>query len=149
MPRKGRGGSRQGTQGKAYTNRTDLNSNRVPAAAAKGQTYGTRKDQMQAQQAVPMAQQPSGASPQPAGGRTPAATPPGLSDPSQRPDEPLTAGMPFGPGPGPSSLTTPKMDVTSLRRYLPALEIAASQPDATAGYRNFVRRLRGAMPTEA
>lgn len=150
MPRKGKGGARQGSPGKAYTNRSDMNSNRVPVDAARGQTYGDRAQQVRAQQAVPMAQQPSGASPAQAARPRPAAvTPPGLSDPSQRPDEPLTAGMPFGAGPGPSVLTSPKMDVTSLRKHLPALEVAASQQGATAGFRNFVRRLRGAMPTES
>lgn len=141
MPRTGRGGSRQGKPGKAYTNRTDLNQ-KLPVQSAPGQTYGAQAQQQRAQQAVPMGPPPSAA-------RPPAARPPSLMEPSQRPDEPLTAGMPFGPGPGPQAVATqPNPDLATLRRYLPALEIAAQQDGVTAGFRNFVRRLRGAMPTE-
>lgn len=142
MPRKGRGGSRQGAPGQAYTNRSDLNQNRMPVQAAPGQTYGDRAGQERAQQAVPMGSPPSAV-------RASAAPPPPLNAPSSRPDEPLTAGMPFGEGPGPEAVARqPNPDLATLRRYLPALEIAASQDGATAGFKNLVRRLRGAMPTE-
>ena len=65
---------------------------------AKGQTYGKRKQQEQALQAVPMAPSPTG-TPQPV--RRPRPNAPGsLTAPTARPMEPITAGAPFGPGPG-------------------------------------------------
>ena len=81
----------------AYGQRTDLN---MAPTAVPGQTYGEAGAQIAAQRAVPM-----GASAAPA---TPSATPsaptstPGqygpLDRPTERPNEPLTAGAPFGPG---------------------------------------------------
>lgn len=94
MPRRGRGGRRQGTPGVAYPNRTDLAADRAPAQPAqapKGQTYGEAQRMEQAMQQLPvpdLAAQLNAI--------------PGLTDPSTRPDEPLTAGLPFGPGPGPA-----------------------------------------------
>jgi hypothetical protein len=105
MPRKGRGGARQGSAGTAYGNRTDLN---MPISTVPGQDYGKASQQRAAQQAVPM-----GASPVSAPAQAPAQQPvqnrpaPGslpYLEPSQRPDEPVTSGLPFGPGPGPEAL---------------------------------------------
>lgn len=110
-----RGGKRRGTPGTAYGNRTDLTT-QAPSAAP-GQTYGVAAAQLRAQQQVPL---PKQAAPPPAAGggaagssspATPAAppmTPPGalgpLDAPTQRPDEPITAGLNTGPGPGPEAL---------------------------------------------
>lgn len=92
--RGGRGGRRQGTPGTSYSNRTDLNQT---PRAVPGQTYGEAGAQIAAQQAVPMA----GPGTQPA----PQSPMPGpLTSPTSRPNEPLTAGIPTGPGPGPESL---------------------------------------------
>lgn len=119
MPR-GRGGQRQGTPGTQYANRTDLQSAEpVAVKAAPGQTYGQATAQIAAQKQVPVAAPPApAASPpsQPApGGAAPNAgvlahtsPEPGelpFTGPSNRPNEPLTAGLPQGPGPGPESLT--------------------------------------------
>ena len=75
----------------AYGQRTDLN--KMPATAVPGQTYGEAGAQKVAQRAVPM-----GASAPPA---PPSATP-GQYGPfdraTERPNEPVTAGAPFGPG---------------------------------------------------
>ena len=84
------GGPREGQPGKSYPNRTDLN--KQPVTAAPGQQYGQRAQQEAAQQAVPLPQVRPGALP--------------LSAPTRRPDEPVTAGLPFGPGPGPEILPT-------------------------------------------
>lgn len=83
------GGVRQGTPGKAYTNRSDLNVSRQPAQAPTGQPYGANKAAMDAQRTIPLPQQ--------------AHVIP-LDAPTQRPDEPVTAGLPSGPGPGPEAL---------------------------------------------
>lgn len=83
------GGVRQGTPGKAYTNRSDLNVSRQPAAAPTGQPYGARKASEDAQRTIPLPAQPQ-------------VVP--FDAPTQRPDEPVTAGLPTGAGPGPEAL---------------------------------------------
>jgi len=77
----------------AYGQRTDLN---MAPSAVPGQTYGEAGAQMAAQRAVPM-----GAPPAPAAPTAPTSTPGQygpLDRPTERPNEPLTAGAPFGPG---------------------------------------------------
>ncbi len=115
-----RGGKRYGTPGKAYGNRSDL---RVPNMQAPSPQYGVRAQQQAAQRAVPIAAPATDVPPPPtapAGGAAPAgaggalggggALPvlPGqvtpLDAPTERPDEPVTAGVPLGPGPGPEAL---------------------------------------------
>lgn len=102
-----------------YPNRTDLRNpaGKVARQAAKGQTYGKAKQQMDAQQAVPMASQPAPAAPAP-------RAVPGqfgkFNRPTERPNEPGTAGASFGPG------YTPKNRVSLPRAYDPVLtELAA------------------------
>ena len=90
-----RGGRRQGKPGGLYPNRSDLRNVKPPMQAAPGQGYGEAKAQMDAQRAVPVAPPPP---PQP-------ADLPPLTRPSERPNEPVTAGLPIGPGPGPEVLT--------------------------------------------
>ena len=84
MPRKGRGGSRLGRPGESYTNRTDLNQ---PVRAAPSTTYGERTAQEDAQRAIPLPQM------------APPPDPGPFNRPTDRPAEPLTAGVPVGPGP--------------------------------------------------
>lgn len=82
---------------KDYPNRTDL---RNPMSKAKftGQGYGQATQQAQSQAAVP-------AGPSPTDMVQPAGPTPGqvtdLTGTSQRPNEPISMGMPFGAGPGP------------------------------------------------
>lgn len=118
MPRRGRGGARQGKPGATYSNRSDLH---VPKANFTGQAYGTASAQSASQAAVPVAAPPNTPTPQ----TTPAAATPGpdpgtlgsLLDPTARPNEPLTAGLPTGPGPGPQGLrqATGDPDLDQLR----------------------------------
>lgn len=68
--------------------------------------------------------------------------------PTQRPDEPIFAGMPGGPGagstmPSPSGLS--EAEQARLRSYLPVLIFQASQPDANAQLKQYVRQLRGEL----
>lgn len=66
--------------------------------AAPGQTYGEAGRQMASQSAVPVAAPPTAAPARPAG---PAPGSFGAFDrPTEAPNEPLTAGVDFGPGPG-------------------------------------------------
>lgn len=102
-----RGGRRVGTPGKAYPQRTDMNAVRtLPAVAPTGLPYGEHKQLVDAQRAVPLPAAPPAtagpavASPVPT---TPGSLPP-FDRPTERPDEPVTAGLAVGPGPGPEVL---------------------------------------------
>jgi hypothetical protein len=100
-----RGGRRQGKPGKAYPNRTDLNG----PTTIPGQEYGAQAEQLRSQQAVPVQQAPGDLAALLAGAPRPDQVPSLLSEPSARPNEPLTAGLPTGPGPGPEALASPGM----------------------------------------
>lgn len=119
MPR-GKGGPVPGTVGKPYPNRTDLQS-AEPVATGKSQQYGERAQQQASQQALPLA--PPGPS-QPSAGAPSTPSPPQGGGPAQpglppvsgpgiipflhetaRPNEPVTAGLATGGGPGPEALT--------------------------------------------
>ena len=73
-----------------------------------------------------------------------------LDRPSEFPNEAVTSGVDIGAGPGSEVLTqfpsVDEQDLAAFFPYLPQLEFIASQPDATVAARNFVRRLRGAVP---
>jgi hypothetical protein len=123
MPRTGRGGARQGTPGQAYGNRTDLNRS-MPIETATGQGYGVAAEQQAAQRAIPVASQPTpGAqmgNPAQGPGVIPQQQPTTLTGqlppmqkypgelkflhPTDAPNEPVTAGIPMGDGPGPEAL---------------------------------------------
>lgn len=114
------GGTRVGTPGTPYPNRQDLTQ---APTAAPNQTYGQAGQQMAAQRAVPLPAAPPVPGPQPGapGAAGPFPTPadtPNLTDPTNRPDEPLTHGMPFGPGPGPDAAPAPMSDVEARLRAL-------------------------------
>lgn len=101
------GGSRQGTPGAAYSNRRDLQTQKPTAAT--NQEYGKAGAQLASQRAVPMAGVAAGVPPtaQPAPGQGPMQTgppPPDLYRPTELPNEPVTHGLPTGPGAGPEAL---------------------------------------------
>lgn len=104
-----RGGKRNGKPGTAYAQRTDLQASPQAIKAAPGQAYGAAQLQREMQAAVPIAGTavpvptpgaPAGASPAPQG-PMPGM---GFADPTGRPDEPVMAGAPVGPGGGPEML---------------------------------------------
>jgi len=125
-----RGGKRRGTPGRAYSNRTDLATDYAmeqgsPAAGGMGQLAG-------AEQAMPLV--------------TPDDTP-GLSDPSQYPDQPIESGLPVGPGAGPEALANqdPRMRETQdLKRWLPLLNIIGDDPETPDSVRTLIRWIRSA-----
>jgi|APCry1669188910_1035180.scaffolds.fasta_scaffold00138_37 hypothetical protein len=126
MPRSGKGGSRQGTPGTAYSNRTDLN---VPKTTVPNQEYGKATEQMSAQSAIPMAQSPvaQGAAPaQQTAGPMPGSLP--FLHPTERPTEPIQAGITSGPGPGPEAIAPQPRGILS-----EALRHMSNDPNATAG----------------
>ena len=104
-----RGGRRAGAKGGNYPNRSDLRTPPEPT----GLPYGDRAKLNAARAAVPMGPPPAAAAPSGGGaGLPPQAAPAGPSPgdlpflhPTQRPNEPVTAGIPQGPGPGPEVLT--------------------------------------------
>lgn len=68
--------------------------------------------------------------------------------PSERPQEPIFAGLPSGPGAGspfgaPSGLS--QEEQARLRSYLPVLIFQASQPEASPQLKQYVRKLRGEL----
>jgi len=71
-----------------------------------------------------------------------------LLDPTTRPNEPITAGVDFGPGPGSDVLAKNVMNNTRMdenakiaAQYLPDLAMAAKSPDAPDSFKNFVNYL--------
>ena len=90
-----------------YPNRTDLNNSakKLPVTTVPGQTYGEAGAQRRAQQAVPMGA-PQAPQVAPQQQRQPLPVTP-LNAPTERPDEPITAGNPLGAGPGMDMLPQP------------------------------------------
>ena len=98
--------------------------------------YGEQKEMRGIQGAAPMA-----------AASMPKITP--LDAPTERPGEPVTAGMDRGPGPGRASIGMSRsameqsaIDATQIAAYLPALEQAANRPGVPASFVRFVRHLR-------
>ena len=80
----------------AHPNRVDLNN------PANRQQYGDKKKLADAQRAVPVASSPNAPVVRPVPGERGS-----LTRPSERPNEPITAGAPFGAGPGPAGAGIP------------------------------------------
>ena len=71
-----------------------------------------------------------------------------LYAPTQRPNEPITAGIDMGEGPGPGSLMMNQVQQAEsdiIAKYMPALDAMASAPDSPQSFRIFVRSLQGNM----
>jgi hypothetical protein len=71
-----------------------------------------------------------------------------LMDPTTRPEEPITAGVDFGPGPGAEALpadfqnnTRPDENTAIAKQYLPELVIAARSQNAPDSFKRFVNYL--------
>ena len=101
----------------ALSRRTDGQGARYMA----GGEYGEGQEMMDLQTSAPMAQAP--ATPRPRTGRQVVseemAPPTPLFAPTERPDEPITAGAPFGPGPGPTARTPMSSLAGTLEKLLP------------------------------
>ena len=144
MPRSDRGGRRgraaqERTPGKKYPNRTDLGMQVAP-----GQPFGQAAAQQRALAVVPMGAPRTPApqaSPSPGGGSSWAV--PGslgaLDRETERPNEPLTAGMSIGPGPGPEALPSfgmgqPADIIRELYRMSPNEELRELLEDNDSGF---------------
>jgi len=122
-----RGGRRQGTPGKGYSNRTDLNVQRAPQSGTQTAAGGGL-------QAAPAPAAP----PQGPPGLTPDQTP-SVMDPGH-PAIPLQDGLATGPGNGPA---TPPNQNQFILRYLPMLQHAATLDNAPDQFKSLVRFVQG------
>ena len=73
-----------------------------------------------------------------------------LYAPTQRPNEPVTTGISMGAGAGPEVLGISVNQDTSedkqrLISYLPALLVAAQDPNSSQAFRNYVRMIRAEL----
>jgi hypothetical protein len=145
----GRGGYRQPSNPApvsgpgALSQRTDGQGARYMA----GGEYGEGQEMMDLQTSAPMSSAPAG--PRPRSGRQVVqeqmARPTPLFAPTERPEEPITAGAPFGPGPGADALGLgpARQQPPAVAKYLPYLEQATRWPDTPDTFKAFVRYLQG------
>jgi hypothetical protein len=126
------------------------NGGKVPAQYAAG--IDNAQDFYDMQTAAPMGDTPTVPSPSSSRGAqaptTQKLTP--LDAPTDRPNEPLTTGMPFGAGAGPEVMhatdqTAQTEDMKRLRQALPALAVIADLPTSSNAFRNYVTYLRGVL----
>ncbi len=119
--------------------RTDLPPKPAGQAARKlpNAAYGEQQ-QFQADQAgAPMAQ-----------ARNPMAGVVPLTAPTNRPSEPVTAGINAGPGPGSEVLglktpvDTQLQDLSVLAKYMPMFETFADSPESSGTTKAFIKYLR-------
>jgi hypothetical protein len=118
------------------TKRTDLppkqGIKRLPNPA-----YGEQQDFMNQEAAAPMAQAQN-----PLAGVVP------LNAPTQRPNEPVTAGVDAGPGPGSeilgmkTGMDTQLEDISMLAKYMPLMSKFADSPQSSGTMKAFVNYLR-------
>lgn len=138
-----RGGRRQGAPGKSYAQRSDLHQ---PIKAAPGGEYGSMKQLAEGQQIVPLpnaASSPSLAIPAAQQGGGGGGVAPGtinFEGPTERPNEPVTAGLPVGPGPGPEVLGQ-----QGVSQFDPATVLRSIYTNVPQAQNNDVLRLIEAM----
>lgn len=122
----------------AMSSRTDGGPGQ-PVRVAPGGEYGSRQEMEEIQSSAPMAEQSAPAS-------APRPTP--INAPTARPDEPITAGAPVGPGVGPEAagiLSDHEMTNEQLRPLLRSLEIIGNLPGSNPETRTFVRLLKARL----
>ncbi len=112
---------------------------------ADGQ-YGERKAMQELQQAAPMQGNTIPNVPTPTIAQ-PRAQVTNLFAPTQRPDEPITAGAPVGPGRTPE-MEAPVGRFTFVSKYMPILEDMALNPDVPVTFKNFLQYVKAANKLE-
>lgn len=117
-----------------------------------GQAYGQGQATMQQQKAAPMKGEMPAVTTQAGAltGRGQRVLP--LTEPTTRPNEPVTAGAATGAGPGNEALMLPLTtqgnedpDIVMIRNYFPILEFWASQPGTSQATKDYVQFLRGVI----
>jgi hypothetical protein len=122
-------------------------------------SYGSETAMQQIQGGAPMASAPG--SPQGAPAADPQAAAAlqalqgltGLSEPSQRPGEPVTHGADAGPGADSSALGLPsqnynQQDAAYFKKWLPLLIRQAEQQNVPPGYKAWVRQIIANLPQQ-
>jgi hypothetical protein len=109
--------------------------------------YGEQATYQQDQRGAPLAQAQGVPSAPPVGVNERANAVVPFSAPTQRPDEPVTAGAAMGPGPGPEALgispqQVEQQDASGISKNLPFLEYVANLPDSAQGSRMYVNLLK-------
>jgi len=131
-----------------YANRTDLNQPATePVTAVPNQEYGQAGQQRAAQQAVPIGTPPTPkAAPVTnvpmASTNGPTQIAPGsipFLNPTTRPDEPITAGLPFGAGPGPEVMNE---NVLPVHPVSTAFAQIAQSPNASSAVSSLAESAR-------
>lgn len=112
-----------------------------------GMAYGENQAMEEIQSAAPLAASGQvSARASRSGGSQSRVTATPLMSPTQRSDEPVTAGSRVGPGDGPSILPNAMQqaaaDAAIIAKYLPDLMSIAQQPDTPTGFKRFVRYVR-------
>ena len=134
----------------AMSQRTDggpsVDNAKQAARYVSGGSYGEGQEMMAIQQGAPMAAAPDMPSAMP----MELPEPPPFDSPTELPDQPVTAGNPYGPGPGPAVLGLAPQQMSPEEReralfLLGMLQQAAEAPGATSATRELVRRLRSAL----
>jgi hypothetical protein len=148
MPRGGANGGPQYNPANISATGGAGQSGKNPARYYSGGTYGEGKAMMEQQQGAPLAATPKAPKTPITLGNLPPVTP--ITAPTQYPEEPVTTGLPVGPGAGPEALLMPQSqdadtDVQRLMSYLPALEAASLRPESSQAFRNYVRVLRAQL----
>jgi hypothetical protein len=107
-----------------------------PAMQMPDPAYGEQQEFQAIQQGAAMMQEPG------------MAPPPPLVSPSDRPDEPVTAGAVLGPGPGPESVRREQdmKEMNALGMYLPIMERMANRVEAPRSFRALVQFIQASMP---
>ena len=124
-----RGGERKGTPGKGYVNRTDMTSNYNMGKGSPADG-GLQEPTSNQPPVLPI---------------YPDQTP-NLLDPTNRPDEPITAGLKSGAGPGPELMTDfdPRpAEIQGLRKWIPLLEPIMARPDTPDSVKLLIRYIKG------
>lgn len=109
-----RDGTRQGTPGRSYPNRSDLRQTVAPPDTPAPDEHGQKVRRERQMQALP-----------------PGPPPNRLAGPSTRPNEPVQAGLPIGPGPGASGVAAMSRSDRVLTR-LQALVQVSGDPQLAA-----------------
>jgi hypothetical protein len=68
---------------------------------------------------------------------------PNLLDATNRPNEPITAGLSSGPGPGPEALDPRVGEIRQLKTFLPLIEPFLDREDTPNSVRALVKYIKG------
>lgn len=125
-----------------FAKRTDGQPGSQPVRNLTGGPYGEGQEMAELQSSAPMSD--TQGTPAPSGGGSPLPPVTPLGAPSERPDEPVTAGAPVGEGPGLEALGMgdPKPEMAALKKYLPLLEPVVNRADAPDSLRQLYMFVR-------